>query len=1063
MLPFLCTPRWLTVPALLCGLPLVTQASPLELHTSYSRLLPATSHPDQQVSGRVVDAKDAPIPGVTVVVKGTSIGASTNADGTFLLAVPSTVTAPALHISYIGYIAQDVVVGDRNDIKVTLLEDTEKLGEVVVVGYGTQKRSTITGAVASVPMKEIVDLPVVNIGQALQGRVTGVTVVNNGSPGAAPIVRIRGVASINAGSGPLYVVDGYPTGDINSVDSNNIESIEVLKDASAAAIYGSRAAAGVILITTKKGKAGKMRVNYETYFGTQQPWRKLDLLNREQYIQYGSRLLPPTSLPGRFGTLNEPLYTGTDRTYNQTDTDWQSEVLRSAHTQSHDLSLSGGSETSRFYAAASYLKQDGVLVGTGYDRKNAILNSEHRISEVFTVGQTLQGSYDYRLGEVGATGRTLLMHAIRFAPYLPVEDPTRLGGYRGPDNVDSSDPENPVRLGLQEKREARRLKLLSTAYLEARLTDWLRARGTAGVDYSNLEDIQFAPIYQTGTYHSRLQAVYFERPSTAIGTLFSGQLTADKTLGQHNINVVAVAERQFSSNRSGTSSGTKNTNDFASGADLLLPQFTSSRSENVLIGLVGRVNYSYADKYLLSVSVRRDGSSQYPQGKWGTFPAASVGWNLNQENFMKNLAFLSELRLRASYGRVGKNISGAYPTDPVLTSNNYYVFGTGNVQAPNFTVNTLDNRNLRWENTDMTNVGLDVGLLDNKVTFVAEYFIRDAKNLITNPPLPPSLGYDNSGPFNLGQMKNTGVEFALGYREQTKPLQWNVSANLSAIRNRVEQLRIPGATIASGTWSEGGNVTRTEAGRPVGEFYGYQVEKIFQSKEEVDAANAAALAAANAALAPGQPAITSLFYQVGATAAGDIKFRDLNGDGRVNGQDQTHLGSWLPKFTYGLNAGANFKGLDVSIFFQGSQGNKIYSAIGHELIGMKRLFNASTEVLNAWTPENPSTDMPRAISGDPNNNTRISDRFIQDGSYLRLKTATLGYSVPETALKAVLHGTVTRFRVYVSAYNLLTFTGYTLGYDPEIGSRTDSDLASGVDYANYPQNRNLQVGLQVGF
>lgn len=1014
-------------------------------------LLPTVGLAQRVVTGLVADENNAPMPGVTIVLKGSTKGTTTNAGGEFSLNVPGA--QAVLDFSAIGYTTVSETVGNRSRLTVTMKPDVKSLNEVVVVGYGSQKRSTITGAISSVAGKEIANLPVVNVGQALQGRVAGVTVTNNGSPGAGPIIRIRGIASINAGSGPLYVIDGYPTGDLNSFDSNNIESIEVLKDAAASAIYGSRAAAGVILITTKKGASGKLRVNYDTYYGTQSATHTLDLLNRDQYIQYGTTLLTNAgaALPARFATLDTPIYDGATQTYRQTDTDWQGAILRPAGVQSHNLNVSGGNEVSRFYAGVSYLKQDGVLLGTTYNRKAAILNSEHKISKVFTFGQTLQAAYDYRLGEVSEGGRTLLMHAIRFAPYLPVEDPTRLGGYRGPDNVDSSDPENPVRLAIQEKREQRRLKMLATGYLEARLTPWLRARGTVGIDYTNLEDIQFSPIYNSGTYFSRVQATYADRPSSFIGNLYSGQLTADKTFGRHTLNAVAVAERQDGLNRSATGQGLKNSNDFESGSDLLTQQYSSNYTRNSLISFVGRVNYSYADKYLLTLSFRRDGSSVYAPGrKWGNFPAASIGWNLHQESFLKGILAISELRLRASYGRVGKNIGGAYPTQSTLASNNYYVFNNGSVAAPNYTLTTLSNPFLQWENTDLSNVGVDLGLFNNKVSLVAEYFVRDNKNLIISPPLAPSLGYDGSGPVNLGRMKNSGVELAIGYSERAKPFRWNLSANLSAIRNEVVSLGIEGASFASGSWSEGGNLTRTEAGKPIGYFYGYVTDGLFQSKEEVDAAN-------------GLDGDAKTPYQTNGTSAGDIRFKDLNGDGRVDAKDQTDIGSYLPKFTYGINYGANYKGFDLSLFVQGSQGNKIYSAIGHELVGMKRLFNATTDVLNAWTPTNTNTTVPRAISGDPNSNTRISDRFVQDGSYLRLKTLTLGYTVPAAVLGSALNGTLSRVRLYVSAYNLLTVTKYTLGYDPEVGSRSGSDLATGIDYGNYPQNRTLQVGLQVGF
>ncbi|GAB2572293.1 SusC/RagA family TonB-linked outer membrane protein [Spirosoma areae] len=1000
-----------------------------------------SAQPLADISGKVSDKNGQGIPGVSVIVKGTNRGTTTNVSGDYSLNAPNNAV---LVFSFVGYASQEIPVSNRSRLNVTLLDDVKALSEVVVVGYGTQKRASVTGAISSVSSQEVTQLPVPSVEQAIQGRVPGVTVVANGSPGESPIVRIRGIGSINYSANPLYVIDGFPTSDLNNFDTRDVESVDVLKDASAAAIYGSRAANGVIIITTKKGTGdGKLHVSYDGYVGTQSAWRQLDLLNRDEYIQYGTALRTNAGqpVPTRFANLNQPIYTGATQTYAQTDTDWQKAVFRSAPITQHSVQLSGGNERSRFYASVGYFDQQGIMVGTGYKRGNFRINSDHTISKRFSFGQTLTISYDDKLNEVNAGGRTQIQNMIRMTPYMPVEDPTRVGGYRGPDGSDASDPQNPVRAALQDQSDTQRMKILGSAYIDVKIIDGLTYRLRGGIDYVTARTYSFLPIYNE-SFNARSLANLTDNRYTFTSPLISNQLSYEKTFGKHSINAVAVAERQAGTLLDINGSGQAASNDIRELSALIGTSvgLTGTRSENVLISYLGRVNYEYAGKYLLGASFRRDGSSRFaPGNKWGDFPSVSAGWRISEEGFMKNIPAISELKLRASYGTMGFNGIGDYSWQVAVSQNTNSILGSDRAQGTYF--DRLGNSNLRWEVTKMTNVGLDLGLLNNSITLSAEVYQRNTDGLILNQPIAPSIGYSQSPIVNVGSMQNNGVELQLGYNKTNGALRFNASGNIGFVSNKVLSLGPTVSPLLNGSNADYGgfDITRTEAGQPIQYFYGWKVAGIFQNADEVKAAPAQANA-----------------------KPGDIRFVDANNDGTINADDRVNLGNFLPKFTYGLNLTANYAGFDASLFFQGVQGNKIYNGVKVLEQGMLRLFNAGTDVLRAWTPTNTNTDVPRAVDGDPNANSRTSDRFIEDGSYLRLKNLSVGYSIPAATLQSFSRGTLSRVRLYVASTNLLTFTKYT-GYDPEVGSRYNGTLTNGVDYGQFPQARTFLVGLQLGF
>jgi len=1019
-------------------------------------LVTAKTFADQQVSGKVTTENGDVLPGVNVTLKGSSVGTSTNPKGEYSITVPSE--SSVLVFSFIGYGKQEVTVGNKTQIDIQLVSENQALEEMVVIGYGSQKKSSLTGAVSSVSSKELTALPVISAEQALQGRVPGVRVVNNGSPGQAPIVRIRGIGSINYASGPLYVIDGIPSGDLNNLDPKDIESLEVLKDASSAAIYGSRASNGVIIISTKKGaKDGKLHVNLDTYFGTQSAWNKLDLLNTDQYIQYATALLGNAgiAMPGRLSDLNQPIYNGATQTFAQTHTDWQDVLFRKSPVQQHQLAISGGNNVSRFFTSAGYFDQEGILVGTNYKRANFRVNSDHQIAKFLNIGQTLTFSYDKTRGEQGfGGGRTLVMQAIRNLPYWPVYDPTKAGGYSSPTAADGSDPDNPLRIASMDVTRTQRIKLLGSLFADVAITSFLKYRFSLGVDVVTSLGSDRFPIYNDG-YKSRTQFELRDSRTSYFSPVITNQLTFDKSFGKHQFNITAIADKQTFRSNTLNGTGYRPNNDIDQMQGVSNPSATSSLDESSLISYVGRLNYEYGGKYLLSGSIRRDGSSRFaPGNKWGTFPSVSLGWRLSEEEFLKAVPEISELKIRASYGQTGFNGIGSYAWQSLVSAdNNNYVFGGNKLLGSYFSA--LGNTQLKWESTAMTNLGIDLALFNNSVTFTAERYNRNTDGLLLEVPIPNSLGYSSSPLSNIGKMKNWGYEFQLGYNKNDGDFKWNASVNLDITRNKVSSLATENAALFSGKNDDFGgfDIAKTEAEHPIQSFFGWKVDGIFQNQAEIDRYNAL-------------DGDDQTKYQP-AAAPGDIRFKDLNGDGTINLSDRQYLGSFIPKFSYGGNFGGSYKGFDFTLYLQGVQGNKIYNGTKVIEQGMLRLFNAGTDVLNAWTPTNTDTDVPRAVSGDPNNNSKTSDRFIENGSYMRVKNFNIGYTIASKPLSKLTHNTITKARVYVSATNLLTFTKYS-GLDPEIGVNGSSNasgtqLINGIDYGMYPQPRTFQVGLSFGF
>jgi len=1008
----------------------------------------------QTVKGTVTDESGKPVPAASATVKGTSNGTITDENGVFTISASSQNT---LVISSVGFVNKEVKVGNETNLAVSLTATNQQLSEVIVVGYGTQKRTAVTGAISTVNSKTLNEIPVVSVQSALQGRVPGLSVVSNGSPGTDPIVTIRGISSISYASNPLYVVDGFPTANLSAIDTRDIETVDVLKDASAAAIYGSRATNGVIMITTKKGtRDGKLHVNLNSYYGVQNVTQRLDLLNPQQFDQYATayngskvqRRLDPWA--------TTPIYDGASTTYGNNVTDWQDEYFRQGSMTQTNIGLSGGNDVSRFYASGSFFDQKGIAPSVGYRRYNFRINSDHRISKTFSFGENIYVAYgdqDYDNNEAGS--RSNLLNVIRMMPYMPVHDPTTNGGYRGVKSVlDGGDPTNPIEdAELKNPGERTTVKILGTIYAEVNFTNWLKFRSTFGIDYANMLDYRFSPIFNDGgtiAGSSASQATITNNRSISAVQLYTQQLTFDKTFGDHHVNAIAVYEYQGQNTRTENASGNQASNDLKTLNNASNVSVRTTVGENNIVSYVGRVNYDFQGKYLLSGAIRRDGASVWaPGNKWATFPSGSIGWRLDQEKFMQNMTKISELKLRAGYGITGLNgaVLGNYPWSVSVNSNSaYYPFGNNINSGPASSIPGLGNKELEWETTKQLNIGVDLGLLDNSITLSAEYYNRKTDNLILQVPLPPTMGFINATvPQNVGGMTNNGFEFQIGYNDRKGDFTWNALANLSFVTNNVDKLAEGVTNIEAGSdqdFTEGYNPTNTAPGQAIQSFYGWIVEGIFQDSA----------------------AIKKHATQAGGTGPGDLMFKDVNGDGSITTSDRVFLGSFIPKFSYSLNLNANYKNFGLTMFFQGVQGNKIYNATRTATEGMIRFFNAGTQVLDAWTPSNTKTDIPRAISADPNQNARPSTRFVEDGSYLRLKNIMLSYNVPGKSLESLSKGAVKGLNIYVSAQNIFTLTNYS-GFDPEVGNRTVSStsLTNGVDYAVYPQPKGYQVGINVNF
>lgn len=985
-----------------------------------------------EVTGIVTD-KNGPIPGVSVIVENTTNGVPTDFDGNYTLTnVPSNAT---LVFSYIGYETQRVELNGRSTINVTLIENLQALDEVVVVAYGSQSRAAVTGAISSVGADEIAALPVATADQALQGRAAGITVTNSGSPGTAPVLRIRGLGS-PTGGGPLVVIDGVISTGLGAINPNDIESVNILKDAATTAAYGSQAANGVVIVTTKKGKSGRTEFNFNTYTGMQFVTQRFDVLNTSQYL---------TFIEEAFGTVpSSPLSS------SGINTNWQDEIFQTGLIQNYDVGMAGGNEKSNYRASLGMLKQQGTVIETGFNRYNIRLNSNFDVTDKFKVGQTLAVALSDQKPEASAGGRSLLEHAIKMAPYLPVYNPNNLGGYQGPTSaLDGQDAENPVRIQELGSRLNRATSIFGSVYGEYEIISGLKFRSQFGLEYNHNTTDNFIPSFDDDSNgqstHSQAFAAITKNRSIFRRFLYTNSLNYNFTIGNgHNFDFLALIEKNesFFENLS-TSSQNAVTNEIKQhGPDQVVA--TSNEDAIDKIGYLGRLNYNFNDKYIVSASIRRDGSSVFGDNtKWGWFPSVSAGWNLAKENFMED-SKLSTLKLRGSWGLTGFDGIPNYRSGTTL--NPGWIYVVNGTAVGGTSPAGLPNPDVAWEEKEMFNIGVDFAAFQSKLTGAVEYYNNRSNQLLINVPITNSLGsLSPTVPTNIGDAETKGFEVTLGYNEFEGDFTWSANLNFATAKTELLNQGTDGRTTS--TTFEGSIVNGLEVGAPLYSFYGYQTNGIYQTQAEVEAV---------------------LGTEQTAIQAGDIRFVDQNGDGVINDDDIVRLGQPTPEITFGLNLDANYKNWDFNAFINGAAGHEIYNTNIYDLEGMPRTFNAGVAVLDRWTPNNPSNSVPRAFDGNNGINTASSDRYVEDGTYARLKNATIGYTIGQDSK---LSEYFSKLRLYISGQNLLTLTNYS-GLDPEIGvAQTVGPAANGgntttgygIDLGNYPQPKSVIVGLQLTF
>lgn len=976
------------------------------------------------IQGVITDPSGFPLPGASVNVEGSKNSASTDFDGKYSL--KGVNATDKITYSYVGLISQTITAGTRTTIDVVLALSTQNLNEVIV-GYGTQKRTKVTGAISTVSSKDIAAVPITNAESALQGRAAGVTVVN-GAPGSNPTVTIRGLATMG-NSAPLYVIDGVLTGNLSGLSPNDIESMSVLKDASTTALYGSKAFNGVIMVTTKKGKKGPGQLNFSTYIGSQTITKRYDVLNTQQYLQYAKDLGSDlTARAAEFGNRN---------------TNWQDQIFQSGLMQDYNLSFSNGTETSTSRYSAEYLKQEGAVINTGFERYSFRANNTQDIGKL-KVGSNLGVSFSTINPERSSGGRTLLEHAIKMAPYLPIYNENNLGGYQGPSAVDGNDAENPVRVANLGYQKINNLSIIGNIYAELEIYKGLKFRSQISLDYYTGKDHTFVPSFSDGSYHKQAFSTTNETNTQGQNIVFDNSLTYKTTIAaKHNIEVLGVITKIDGKGQNLAAGSRYNISDEIDQLRYSEGSLSSSNFVEKNIGYIARINYDYDDRYILALSGRRDASSRFgANNRWGNFYSVAVGWNIAKESFMTNSIF-STLKLRASTGTTGNDRIDNYQYAATLLADYNYPLNGGN--APGVSLGVASNPNLKWESKKDRNIGVDFGLFDEKFTGSFEYFNNKSSDILFAVPLAASVGSAGGGTQvqNIADVKVSGYEISLGYNDRKGDFTWSAIANLGTSKNKVTSLA-PGVTsVLGGPAARAGleNFSRLEVGQPLFYFYGYQTNGIYQNQAEVDAV-----------FGPGQTIIKP----------GDIRIVDRDGNKVINSDDKTNIGNPYPDFTYGLNITAAYKKFDFNCFITGVQGNDIYNANTFDLTGMNRLFNAGTAVLDRaivvnGVVTNPSATLPRAQGADINWSS-ANQRYIEDGSYTRLKNVTLGYTLSGETFGSHF----SNIRFYVSGQNLITITKYS-GLDPEIARADANANSAGIDLGRYPQPKSVIFGLDVKF
>ena len=1010
------------------------------------------------VNGKVQDESGSPLPGVNVIIKNTAIGTSTDFDGNFV--INEVEMGSILTFSYVGYVTKEIVVTDNSMLTVELIEDLARLDEVVVIGYGTQKKSVVTGAISGVKESELEDLPITRVEQTLQGRISGITIAaNSGQPGSSSTVRVRGITTLGNNE-PLWVVDGVvvDSGGIGFLNQSDIASVEVLKDAASQAIYGARAATGVILITTKKGKSGKLTVNYNGYAGLSSTARTLDLLDATQY----ATLLNEKSVNGGGNLLfTNPSSFGKG-------TDWQSEIFNNnAFRTSHEVSISGGNDISKYYASFGYNDQEGIVMSdiSNYTRKNIRLNSSHDISDKLRFGQTVGYSNEKTIG-IGNTNSEFggpLSSAINLDPITPVVETDPILANQAPytnNGIWRDSNGNPYGISTLVAQEMSN----PLAYQQTRLGDYGWADnfvGNAYVEFEPIEGLKFRSTfggklaywgYESFTPVSYLNAASIVTQNNisrgknkGFGWNIENIVSYEKALDKHNFNIL-LGQGVYVDNISSGENVTyfdipvDNYQDASFNYSVPTDQIVASAytgTEHKVTSLFSRLNYNFDEKYLLTAILRRDGSSRFgSNNKYGFFPSFSAGWVPSREDFWKENEYVNQLKIRGGYGVTGNDNIGDFQYLSTVSGGRNYTIGTSGSVTIGNSPDAPSNPDLKWEETSQLNIGFDARLF-NDFSLGFDWYKKETTGILQPVTIPGYVGAIGSPTGNVADMENTGVDIEVGYNKKINDVNLSLNGNVSILKNEVTFLGngvdflSGGASIQSSTYP----ITRTQVGQPVNSFYGFRTNGIFQNQSEID----------------NYVSSNGTVIQPNAQP-GDFKWKDIDDDGDIDSDDRDFLGSSIPKLTFGFTLNVDYKNFDLLVFCQGASGNKIFQ-------GLRRLdvenANYQTSALGRWVGEGTSNSYPRLTTNDTNNNfSNPSDFYLEDGDYLRFKTIQIGYSLPSSVLDKI---GVDKLRIYLTSENLLTFTKYS-GFDPEIGGGI-----FGIDRGYYPQAITNQIGINLQF
>lgn len=990
-------------------------------------------HAQQQaktVTGTVTDVSGEPIIGANIRIKGTTTGTITDIDGNFSIkAEPQSV----IEVSYIGYLTQETVINNQKSIRFLLKEDTKTLDEVVVIGYGVQKKADLTGSVANINTEKLNTQSNANIGQALQGKIAGVDIVSQGgAPGSGTRIMVRGIGTLNNAS-PLYIVDGMYMNSIDHINPNDIASIDVLKDASSAAIYGSRAANGVIIVTTKEGSntEGKPIIDLSVNLGISTASKFLDMLDAKGWAEV-------TTIARQ--AIGKPALDMATDLANKPDNDWQDIMFRPALMQNYNLSVKGGGKYSTYYTGLGYFNQDGIVKGTNYQRYNIQSKNDYKRG-IFSAGTNLiiSFSHDKPLHQELRGG--MIGTILQSVPTLEKYDDTREGGYGGTygDVVNIPHPLAIIDDNIMD-RYNENVKIFANLYAQIELFKGLKYKLNLTPDFSFERYKNYLNKYDFGLATNSITQLT-ERQRRRRNILVENLLTFDRTFGEHKISALAGYTYQDSRFRHIQAYG----EGLPQGLEEIDAATTNRSNEgnswrSVLTSILGRVFYSYQNKYLFTATIRRDGSSKFGKNnRYGYFPSFSLGWNVAEEKFMENVHWLDQLKLRGGYGVLGNQEIDNYQYSSTITTGINYPDGNGGLLQGAFPKN-FANPDIKWEETAMTNVGIDFMAFNNRLSLTADYYVKNTKDILLTVPIPISSGGANDPIRNAGKIRNNGFEFNLGWMDQpNQDISYGINLIGSFNKNKVIAMGSESGSIKGGSTNQNITTSETKAGYPIGGYWLISTAGYFNSQEEVDA-----YAKDGKKIQP-------------AAEPGDIKFVDANNDGVINDDDRVFQGSPFPDFTFALNGNMRYKNFDLSIGLQGVLGNKIYNATRQTLEDVTKGSNFLASCLDYWTPENKNASHPRLTWDDPNRNTRAeSDRYLENGSYLRLRSVQLGYTFPQTWFK----GAIQHARVYINAENLFTITSYS-GYSPDVNA--DNANYRGFDNFIYPTNRTFMLGLNVTF